>query len=318
MNNNLNFIDSIRIILKWKWHILGATILSAIIAALVSMFAMKEWYLSRAIIYPINQGITDRSTLFNEKGETQVEYYGTKNDVNRLLEIANSSPITDFLINYYHIVEHYGTNKNVPFYRTRVKKKFMKNYQVIKTEREAIEISVLDTDPDTAAAMVNMAIEKIDEWNKAPVVKNKLRIAARFEEDVVTQKNDLDTLTNQLNALGLIYNISVKADDKGNSIINGASAEGVEKYKVLQQVQQNALLNYTKMVTLKNQYALSAKENVPSVYVVEQAYPAEKKEKPIRSVIVIITSIITLFVSVVAALLSEQIKNIRQQLANAK
>ena len=84
MSSNHHFIQAIKIVLKWKWHILGATLLSAIIAALVSLFAMKEWYSSRAIIYPINQGITNRSTLFNEKGETQVEYYGTKNDVNRL------------------------------------------------------------------------------------------------------------------------------------------------------------------------------------------------------------------------------------------
>jgi uncharacterized protein involved in exopolysaccharide biosynthesis len=317
MSSNHHFIQAIKIVLKWKWHILGATLLSAIIAALVSLFAMKEWYSSRAIIYPINQGITDRSTLFNEKGETQVEYYGTKNDVNRLLEIANSSPITDFLINHFHIVEHYGTNPNAQYYRTKLKKKFLKNYQVIKTEREAIEITVLDTDPDTAAAMVNLAIEKIDEWNKAPVVKNKLRIAARFAEDVITQKLDLDTLTNEMNELGKIYSISIKADDKGNSIINGNSAEGVEKYKVLQQQQQNALLNYNKMVTLKNQYELSAKENVPSVYVVEQAYPAEKKEKPVRSLIVITTAFITLILAVIAALLSEQIKEIRTELKNA-
>jgi hypothetical protein len=148
-------------------------------------------------------------------------------------------------------------------------------------------------------------------------VKNKLRIAARFAEDVITQKLDLDTLTNEMNELGKIYSISIKADDKGNSIINGNSAEGVEKYKVLQQQQQNALLNYNKMVTLKNQYELSAKENVPSVYVVEQAYPAEKKEKPVRSLIVITTAFITLILAVIAALLSEQIKEIRTELKNA-
>jgi uncharacterized protein involved in exopolysaccharide biosynthesis len=120
-----------------------------------------------------------------------------------------------------------------------------------------------------------------------------------------------------MNELGKIYSISIKADDKGNSIINGNSAEGVEKYKVLQQQQQNALLNYNKMVTLKNQYELSAKENVPSVYVVEQAYPAEKKEKPVRSLIVITTAFITLILAVIAALLSEQIKEIRTELKNA-
>lgn len=318
MNQNYSFIHALKVLLKWKWHIIGATLLSAIIAAIVSIFFMKEWYKSRAIIYPINQGITDRSTLFNEKGENQVEYYGTKNDVNRLLEIAYSSAVADFLINWYHVGDRYGIDKNSNYFRTRVKKKFLKNYQVIKTEREAIEISVMDTDPDTAAAMVNMAIEKIDFWNKEPVVKNKLRIAKRFELDVVDMKAELDTLTTRLNALGALYNISVRADDKGNSIISGSSAEGVETYKVLQQQQQNVLLNYNKLVTLKNQYALSAKENVPSVFVVEQAYPAERREKPVRSLVVVSTAFITFILSIITALLADKISEIRAQLAHDK
>lgn len=317
MNPNYNVVSVLKILLKWKWYILGATVLSTVIAALVSLFIMDEWYLSRTIIYPINQGITDRSALFNEKGESQIEYYGTKNDVNRLLEIANSAPITDFLINYYKLAEHYKMDQGSAYWRTKVKKKFMKNYSVIKTEREAIEISIYDTDPKLAAEMVNMVVEKIDEHNKAPIVKNKERIAARFAEDVIAKKAELDTLTQQLNVIGKNFNITVKADEKGNSVVTGPTAEGVELYKVMQQRQKSVLDDYNKMNTLKDQFALSAKENVPSVYVVEQAYPAEKKEKPVRWLICASTALITFFLSLIAVLLIDQFKIIREELKNA-
>ena len=297
--------------------ILIATIVSGIVSVLVSVFVLKEYYRSRAIIYPINQGITDRSTLFSEKGESQVEYYGTKNDVNRLLEIASSSPIVDFLINHYKLAEHYNENKQSKYWRTKVKKKFMKNFSVIKTEREAIEISIMDTDPNLASEMVNMAVDKVDEHNKEPVVKNKLRIAARFKEDVEIKRQELDSITSKLNMLGKVYSINVKTDDKGNSMISGPSAEGVELYKTLQQQQQNVLVDFNKMSTLKSQYELSAKENVPSVYVVEKAYPAEKKDKPVRWLICSFSVVITFLLSVLAALLFEQLQFIRQELKNA-
>jgi capsular polysaccharide biosynthesis protein len=102
MEATYNLVHILKIWIKWKWYILAAILLSAIISALVSVFVMDEYFLSRSVIYPINQSITDRSHLFNEKGsESELEYYGTKNDVNRLLEIAGSAQITDFLISYY-------------------------------------------------------------------------------------------------------------------------------------------------------------------------------------------------------------------------
>lgn len=315
MEATYNLVHILKIWIKWKWYILCTVLLSAMISALVSVFVMDEYFLSRSVIYPINQSITDRSHLFNEKGsESELEYYGTKNDVNRLLEIAESAQITDFLISYYNLADHYKVDKNSSYWKTKVKKKFLKNYKVIKTEREAVEVTIFDTNPDTAAIMVNKAVEKIDEINKMPVVKNKLRITERFNEDVIDKKSELDSLTNKLNLLGKEYGITIKADDKGTSIINGPSAEGVEKYKLTQQIQQSRLVDYNKLVMLKDQYSLSAKENVPSVYVVEEPYPAERREKPVRSLVVLSSVLITSILSLIMVLLIEKWNEIRTQL----
>jgi len=316
MNQPYNVVSVIKIILKWKWLIIGATILSVAVAAIVSVFFMDEYFKSRAIINPINQGMTDRSALFSEKGESQVEYYGTKNDVNRILEIANSSSITDFLINYYHLADHYKLNSSSKYWRTKVKKRFLKNYSVIKTEHEAVEISIMDTDPQLASDMVNMVVEKIDEKNKEPVIRNKQRIVARFQEDVKAKKVELDTLTAAMNIIGKAYNIQVKSDEKGNESVIGPTAEGVELYKVAQQRQHSVLEEYNKLSVLKDQFEISAKENVPSVNIIEQAWPAEKREKPERSLICVTTGLITFFLSIIAALLIEQVKLIRLELKN--
>lgn len=315
MNNQFNLIDVVRTILKHKMLILGVAVLSGIFAVIFSLFVMDEYYKSHSIIYPINQGITDRSALFAEKGsEQRVDYYGTKNDVNRILQLAESSQITDFLINYYHLAEHYKIDTTSKYWRYKTKKKFNKNYQVIKTEQEAVEISMLDTDPALAAEMVNMVVEKIDEHNKAPVVKNKLRIASTFQKSLEEKTAVLDSTTKALNALGEQYSIKVFTDADGKSVVNGPSATGVSLYKVALNNQQTLLEEVADLQRIYEQFALSASENVPSVYVVEEAYASDHKEKPIRWLFCASVVLISVFCTILAILAWEQIKQIKAQL----
>jgi hypothetical protein len=83
----------------------------------------------------------------------------------------------------------------------------------------------MDTDPQLASDMVNMVVEKIDEKNKEPVIRNKQRIVNRFQEDVKSKKVELDTLTMALNRVGKEYGIQVKSDEKGNEAVSGPTAE---------------------------------------------------------------------------------------------
>lgn len=41
-----------------------------------------------------------------------------------------------------------------------------KNYEAIKTERDAIQISLYDTDPKLAADIINTIVHRVDEINK--------------------------------------------------------------------------------------------------------------------------------------------------------
>ena len=158
MDKEFNLIAAIRTILKWKKHILILTVASGIIAALFSVFVMDEWFLSWSTFYPTNQSLNDRSAIFNTDASTQVEYFGTKQDVNRILTIANSNPVIDYVIDSFHLAEHYQIEKTSNYWKTKVRKKFEKKYEAIKTEHEAVQVSLYDTDPKLAAAIVNAKV----------------------------------------------------------------------------------------------------------------------------------------------------------------
>src|SRR5438094_523245 len=110
MDKEFNLIAALRIILKWKKHILVLTVIAGIAAAFFSIFVMDEWFLSYSTFYPVNQSLGDRTAIFGNE-QTQMEYFGGKADVNRVLTIANSVPIIDFVIDSFKLAEHYDVNK---------------------------------------------------------------------------------------------------------------------------------------------------------------------------------------------------------------
>ena len=65
---------------------------------------------------------------------------------------------------------------------------------------------------------------------------------------------------------------------------------------------------------LKEQYQIASEQEMPGIQVIEQAYPAERKIKPVRSRIVISTTLITFFFAMLGALLVEEVRFIKEQL----
>ena len=81
MDKSFNLISLIRTLINWKWPIVIVTGLAGVVAVIVSLWVMPEYFKSTSVFYPTNQGITDRSALFSKQaGEARVDYFGTKND----------------------------------------------------------------------------------------------------------------------------------------------------------------------------------------------------------------------------------------------
>lgn len=292
MNPEFNLIQVVRTLLKWKWHIVSATVLSAVAAIFVTLFVLKPYYQSFAILYPTNQSMADRAALFGTKsGDAESYYYGTKHDANRILTIATSSVLVQYIINEYNLAEHYSY-KGKKYESTYTTEKFMKLYKVYKTDKDAIRINLLDTDPELAATIVNDVVATIEYETSKPIQENKKQLAKLFEEKAAEKKTELDTKRALL----------LESGSKGSNA------------ELLQKDYDFALAEYHNLADLAEQYALAAQQQMPGVQVIEYAYPAERKLKPVRSRIVVITVFLTFVLSCLGALAFEQALYIKEQL----
>ena len=315
MDKEFNLVAAVRILLKWKMPILVLVIISGIAAGLFSVFVMDEYFLSWSTVYPTNQYANDRNVIFNSLSSSgQVEYFGSKGDVNRVLSIANSEPIIDYLIDSFKLVEHYKIDRNTAYWKTKVRKKFDKNYEAIKTEHDAVQVSMYDTDPKMASDMVNAAIEKIDELNKSHVNETKKNLYDLISAQILEQQRNVTTYADTLAALANQYKIKVSSGAPGTVIVDGSDVKAVQHYKTLLAKQENAEKELNNRVNIQQQMEVALKSNSSSLFIVEKASPADRREKPVRSLVVLITMLLTGFISLIGVLLIEQIRDLKAQL----
>lgn len=314
MDKEFNLVAAVRIILKWIKPIIILTIVSGIVAALFSVFVMDEYFLSWATFYPTNQYLNDRVHIFNtETAGGQIDYFGSKSDVNRILTIANSEPIMNYIIDSFKLVEHYKIDRNQKYWKTKVSKKFDKNYEAIKTEKDAIQISVFDTDPILAAAIVNAVVEKVDELNKFHVNETQRNLYNVLSIQTVEQQKKVNEYVNALATLTSQYNIKVSSAG-GVILIDGKNPQAVQEYKVLMGKQENAIRELNNRINIKEQMQVALNNSSSSLFIIEKAFASDRREKPVRSLVVLITMLITAFVSIIGIFLIEQIRELKQQL----
>ncbi|MCS6935246.1 MAG: hypothetical protein NZM35_08880 [Chitinophagales bacterium] len=311
MSQELSLVDVLRILNKWKKHLLIAVIGSGVVASLFSLFVMKEYYYSWAVFYPINQMQHDRAVIFNtESAGGQVDYFGTKSDVNRLISIANSATLYEFIIDTFKLAEHYNINTNNKYYRTKVRKEFDANYKAIKNEREAVEISIYDTDPQLASAILKTIIRKVDEMNKLVVNDTKKRLYALLQAQLEEQQKKIELISDSLAKLASQYQIKVSTGADGTVIVTGNDQKAVQDFKTLMYKQENAVKELNNRTNILEQIQVTLKSNASSLFVVDEPFPADRKSKPVRWLVVTVTMLITGIVCLIAVLIIEQYKNI--------
>ncbi|MCB0537462.1 MAG: Wzz/FepE/Etk N-terminal domain-containing protein [Chitinophagales bacterium] len=291
MNQEFNLINVIRILLKWKWHIVAVTIFAAIAAVITTLFIMKPYYQSFALLYPISQNTGDRNALFSQDGSSVFHFFGSERETNRILSIATSDKLASYIIQKYNLAEHYKL-KGKKYENSKTKKEFEENYEAYLTEKDAVRINLLDTDPKLAAVIVNDIVAIVNEKTIQPVDESRIELAHIFSDKVKIAKQELDSMQTDLL----------------NTQVN------TKLFEIKEAKYNERLKDFSKLEGFSREYDLVAEKSSKGVEVIEEAFPAERKIKPVRSVIVVATTFIAFFFACLGALLAEQIFFIKEEL----
>ena len=207
MENNDNLIGVLVTLFRYKRPILWATLATAIGAALISFLFLDNYYKSTTIFYPLSPDVFKPEQMFGQSTK-DMDYYGGEEDVDRLLTIAQSGELYDFLIKKYDLYQHYKIDTTSELAAFKVREALEGLYEVKKTKHNAIEISVEDKDRRLAADMANAARNKVDEIAQRLVREIQYNLIRAYETSFLEKNKTLlgigDTLMRLRDSYGVI------------------------------------------------------------------------------------------------------------------
>lgn len=180
----------------WRRHILYITAGAFVLSALLSLL-LKNYYQGKTVFYAASQDLFKPEKVFGG-GMTEMYYYGSGEDIDRILTVGNSHNVVDFLIDSFDLWTVYKIKPGTSKAKYKMRKAFRENYKILLTKQDALELTIEDTDPERAAAMANVATSIIDYQVKSIIKNSQIALAASYQKSITSKEklmqNNLDTL----------------------------------------------------------------------------------------------------------------------------
>lgn len=310
----------------WKKRkIIGIVTAAAAVISLIISFMLTPLYLSTAIVFPTATSTVSFSEQRNAKASSMD--FGEEEQSEQLVQILQSSRIRDILVKRFDLFNHYEIEPTDPNKFYKLGKAYEQHIQFTRTRYGSIQIDVLDKDKELAAEMANKIVDLIDTV-KNDMVKERtvpaFEINLRKKELIEKSLRDIRLKLDSLSALGVVtsegratlsaaYNEAKGAEDRAFfkdkleiNMKHGAEFDG------LAMLRDEKIVKLSEFEVAFEQAESDAYANFNHKFVVERAVVADKKEKPKKAIIILVSTMATFIFMVFALLIQDRIQELRK------
>lgn len=333
---NINSTHLLTFFYKWRKTIFVVMVLAFISSTLVA-WMIPEKFKSTVILFPAPSVSISKSLMSqNSSPQSDLLQFGEEDDMERMLQVLNSEEIRERIINKYKLREHYGIENDNQFKRTLLRQEYDDNIQFKKTEFMSVKIEVLDRNPDIAsniandiAALYDSTMSRMKHERAMDAFNIIKREYGYFQKDIETKEDSLHKLM-QLGVNDYESQADRLNEALGKAIVEGKTAAAAslgEKVKILSTygtaymaLRDNLYRMREQSNILKEKYdqaKVDAEQSLPEKFVVDRAFPAEKKSYPVRWIIVAVATLSALIITLLTIALLENIKKIQQTIGKA-
>jgi uncharacterized protein involved in exopolysaccharide biosynthesis len=341
VNDTTDFNDSFRVavfIYKWRKTLLILGLAAAVLSAIISSpVFVTPLYKSTVIMYPAASNSVSKLLLNdNTTIKQDVLGFGADEQIQQMLQILNSNRIKDKIIDRFKLAEHYGIEPGAKYYQTNVYSHFRSNIMFKLTEFQAVKITVLDNDAQMAADIANGIAAELDSVKNDIQKERAIEGFKIVETEFLSQQKQVKVMEDSLT---LVMKLGVNDYESQSEMLNrqfvkeiaSGNARGInaltEKLKILSQyggayisLRDALVLEKTQLSFLKARYEeakIDANSIIPQKFIVEGATKAERKSFPIIWIIVVVSTLATLFAAMLMIFLVERIPEFLRKLKHA-
>ncbi len=270
-------LDIVFEVIRKRWKQSLIIVLLATLGTGVILFIQKPYFRSSAIFTAANPNLGDRSNIYRTEFREQYFYYGGEFDNDRLMAIARSEEMCRFMVDSFNLIKHYKIHAGGDRAVFLANYEYKENVRIHKNEFGHVKVNVWDTDKKLAAAIANTIVKRVNEKSVSASNNMKLEILQKLRNDFNTQKDTLQQIEKkaQLNADAFLAERKEVLFKELN-----------EKEKLIQQF--NTSVN-----------------NVSALFIIEEALPALKKDKPKITASMFLAAVLSFVFSVLLLLILE-------------
>ena len=321
MNSSENqSYDLISFLWKNKNPLITVGIVALVASSIVSLL-MDEKFESTVTLYPAKTS----SVTFNEviTEDQSVSKFGENEEAEQMLQILESSSIRSKIIDKFNLLKHYEIDLESKYINTDLTKTYLENINFKRNNNGAVLITVLDKSPDTAALIANEIASLFDNTKNAMIHERALtdfKIKKEKLDKIIAQMQNLRDTMSKLSSLGVVTNDAYRALTEG--YVNSKDSEIKKSFKtkmtmtekygsLLKSFQVKVEFLSERLATMETSYEQAesdATSYLSHKFIVEKAYPAEKKAYPIRWLIVVLSTLSSVLLAIVGILVKNQIE----------
>jgi uncharacterized protein involved in exopolysaccharide biosynthesis len=309
---NFNSVDLLIYIWKKRAILIGVGLIAGI-ASIVISFMITPMFQSSVIMFSTSNASVSKDLLSQSySGRPDVHGFGEEEQAEQLLQILNSEPIRGRIIQKYNLMEHYEIEPGDKYPLTQLYEQYQSNINFRLTEYMSVEISVMDKDPEYAANIANDISNLVDTvFNN--MKKERTREAFRLvEREYLESAANLNTLRDSMDQLSAQVSANLKTSgDPANNLIKAIAENGALYITMVNLVRFETAV-VSDMSRKYSEARLEAEQKLPHKFVVEQAYPSEKKAYPKKSIIVMVSTFASLLFALIVLIV---IDNVRARMA---
>jgi len=204
MNKDFSLLDVLKVLGRWKKHILITTGVVGLLSIIGSL-TMPNYYEASTTFYAAHPDLAKPEPVGGEQSSKFI--YGTGDDLDRLFSVANSSNIRDYIVKEFGLYSYYDIDSTKVKGQAKMAKKFDKLYKTELTKYDAMTLSIEDENPKMALKMVTAAREKLSSYAQTMVKESQKKTLDVSKTSIRTQETALATINDSLNLIKGKYGV---------------------------------------------------------------------------------------------------------------
>ncbi|MPM12790.1 hypothetical protein SDC9_59144 [bioreactor metagenome] len=324
---NTNFLF---FLFKWRKLLIIVSVAAVVVSAGISLL-IKNKYVSTVVMFPSSTNAVSKALISSQYGvKEDIMAFGEEEEAEQMLQILNSNEIRQRIIAKFNLLEHYDIDPDSKYKNTKLYQTYNDNISFNRTEYMAVEIRVVDTDPQMAADIAN-EIANLYDTVKINLQKQRSLDGFKIVEGAYLELQG--DIQKKEDSLSVLRSKGVQDyESQAERLYEGLAREiGNGNTRAIQQIQQrlDTLAKYgsayvslrdglehdkKQLSDLKGKYEeakVDAESSMPQKFVVDYAFKAEKKTYPVRWLIVVISTFATLLTSIILIILYENFKKFK-------